>query len=360
MKKIIFTTIISLIFSFAIAQNQNIFLVQGLSNDDKSLVDKAKSDILRGDRLLNNSQNVYNQYKNLLESPKRHRRRRGERKSIGGKKLAIQAAIYYNRGFQQLFEVYYNYASQLQYDIPQNAQKAKQLRQQAENYYNKGIKTFATIKDYASLSDKKLAKNIHFKDLLNQLKTAKQQTYKAVSLLIQAINLFYKEEQQRQQMAKKDDQAWQNALNQNTIQAYQQYLNQFPNGRHVSEAKAKITALQQQQISSDSTFITQNQTFNSNSNLIYRVQILADKRPWTKAQIRKKIYKYYCISEPCFQTVINGWYKYYIGKYTTYQKAKIAAENLRITLKTKPFVQAFLNGNPINIKQALQIEKQNH
>ncbi len=347
--------LITLILAFVLSKAQNIYLTSGFSQEDQAIIQKAKADILRGDRLYQKSQQIYNQYRPLLESPKRHKRRKGERKSISGKITLKQAAYYYDRGYNALFTVYYNHCKDLNFQLPQNRNTAKSLLRQAEASFNQGQSQLKRIQGY---SEKELKKHITFKSLFRTVDDGKNFELKAINKLIQIINLFNSETEQIQAKRQKDDQAWQQALSENTIDAYQNYIDNFPDGRHVAEAQAKITALQQQQqVSTDTTIL--NYSTNPTFDLIYRVQILSDTKPWTPAKIRAKIYRYYGKDgRPTYNAFLDGRYKYFIGEFKTYAEAKQIAESLRITVKTKPFVVAFLNGEPIDIKRAISIEQQ--
>ena len=347
--------IITLILAFALTKAQDIYLTSGFSQEDQAIIQKAKADIQRADRLYQKSLQIYNQYRPLLESPKKGKRRRGERKSISGKITLKQAAYYYDKGYNALFTVYFNHCKNLNFQLPENRNKARSLLRQAEASFNNGQSQLKRLQNY---SEKDLKKRVTFKSLVRTVDEGKDYELKAITRLIQIINLFNSETEQIQQKRQKDEQAWQQALYENTIEAYQNYIDNFPDGKHVAEAQAKITALQQQQEQNVDTTIldyTKNPTFD----LIYRVQILSDIKPWTPGKIRAKIYRYYGRDgKPTYNAFIDGRYKYFIGEFKTYNEAKQVAESLRITVKTKPFVVAFLNGEPIDIKRAISIEQQ--
>jgi len=59
-------------------------------------------------------------------------------------------------------------------------------------------------------------------------------------------------------------------------------------------------------------------------------------KPWTDEKIRAKIYPHYGLGLPKFDTVIFGWYKYYIGEFNSYAEAKNFIENNLSMVKTNP------------------------
>ncbi len=330
-------------------------MTSGFSQEDQVVIQKAKSDLSKADRLYQKSQQIYNQYKPLLENRRRRKRRRGERKSIAGKITLKQAAFFYDKAYSALFTTYFNYAQNLKFQLSQNTQKAQQLLRDAERKFNLGQKMLKKMQNY---TEKELKKKIQFKTMFRDVDNGKGDELKAVQELIQIINLFNSESDQLKAMQRRDDSAWNQALSENTIDAYQQYLANFSNGRHILEAKAKIDQLRQQQQNAVDTTIL-DYTTTPNVDLVYRIQILSDIKPWTANKIRSKIYPSYGVDgKPTFQAQIGGRYKYFIGEFKSYKPAKRLAMTLRRTVRTKPFVVAFLNGEPIDILQAIAIEKQ--
>ncbi len=354
MKRTVLSLLMFLFIGQLLAQT-DIFYTEGLSTEDKSLVRKAQSDIQRADRYYQSSLKIYNQYRALLESSKKSKQKKGEKKTVQGKLNLKQAAYYYDKGYSTLFEIYFNHVANIKFQLEENQQKAKQLASEAEGLFNQGQKMLKTTQNY---TEKDFKKRVKFKKMLNTVNNGRDNELKAIRLLIEAIKIYNNETAQIQQMRKADDQAWQKALNENTIDAYQSYISNFPTGRHISEARAKIEELKQQQLNQTDTTIL-DYTNNPTIDLVYRVQILADKKPWSASRIRSKIYRYYGKDgKPTYKLVINGWYKYYVGEYKTYAEAKTVADAMGLTVKTGPFVVAFLNGEPIDIKKAIKIEEQ--
>ncbi len=329
------------------AQTKDIYVTENMSSDQKSVISKAKRNITRADRLYQSAEKVYDQYKKLLESDKKGKRKKGEKKSVAGKQSLMQAATYYDKGFQSLFEVYYNRIDELTFQLPENKQKALEYRNLAEDAHNQGQRYLKGIKNY---TEKELKKDVEFKSMLNKVKTGKNKEYEAIGYLVKAINLYNNEARQIKEMKDKDNNAWNRALQANTIEAYQDYLSMFPTGLHAQEAQKKIADLEEQ--------IRQAEQ-QSQVQLVYRVQILAAKRPWKPEEIRQKIYsKYGQGNVPVFSLKMGPWYKYYIGEFSSYQDAKAFATKLRMKVKTKPFVVGFVDDQPVNILEALNVEQQ--
>lgn len=361
MKKIIL--FISL-FAFALsaqAQQNNIFLSKGFSGQNRTLISRAKRDLQRAQRLMEYAQKNFDQYKELLTSSRRSKRRRGERKTLSGKQYTQQAAIYYDKAYQQLFKIYYNYVKGLKYDLPENQSKAAELLSQAETSFNQGQRLLKSVGNY---QEKELKRKVHFQKLMTTVKTGVNNELTAVQKLVQAINLFNQEEQQKQQLKKQDDQAWQNAVLQNTIEAYQDYINRFQNGAHVAEAQSKINELKQAaQQPKDTISYVQQTVSQPNPNLVYRIQVYAALHSVSAAKIRSTSYPLYGLDgRPTYYTKMGKYYKYFVGKYYTYKQAKTDKFKIRNNMKRSiPFVVGFYKNKPLaDIHKAIAIEKRGY
>ena len=81
------------------------------------------------------------------------------------------------------------------------------------------------------------------------------------------------------------------------------------------------------------------------SGLIYRVQIAADKKPLSQATLRKL----YDGDKQISRIVENGWYKYSIGDFSTFDNA----EAFKNDLKTRDaFIVAYKDGEPVSPERA--------
>lgn len=340
------------------AQQTNIYLSKGFSSEDRTLISKAKRDIQRADRLMQYAKKNYNQYRELLESNKKGKQKKGERKTVQGKKYLQQAAIYYDKGYQQLFEVYYNYIANLKFDFPENQSKAMDLRSQAEAEFNQGQRLLRSVRNY---QEKELKRKVKFKKFMNTVQSGIDKELGAIEKLVEAINIYNQEAKQRELLKQQEENAWKNAVLQNTIEAYQDYLNRFPEGSHVSEARSRIEELKKAKQQANDTTVINMQQGVMNNDLIYRIQVFAAKKKVSPAMIRSTSYPLYGLDgRPTYSARVGGYYKYYVGEYHTYAQAK--ADKLKIKAKMKrsnPFVVGFYKGVPLkDIHKAISIEQQ--
>ncbi len=357
MRKIFFLLTFVAIGFLVSAQETNIYLSKGFSSEDRTLISKAKRDIQRAKRLMQLSQKNYDQYRELLESSKKGKQKKGERKTVQGKKYLQQAALYYDKGYQQLFEVYFNYVGTLKFDFPENQTKAMELKSQAETEFNQGQRLLRSVRNY---EEKELKKKVHFKKLMSTVKSGIDKELGAVEKLVQAIDIYNQEARQREMLKQQEEETWKNAVLQNTIEAYEDYLNRFPEGSHVSEARSRIEDLKKaKEQATDTTVI--NMPAGGASPLIYRIQVYASKKPVSPAKIRATGYSRYGVDgRPVYSIHFGGYYKYYVGEYKNYEQAKADKMKIKgLMRRSNPFVVGFYNGEPLkDIHKAIAIEKQ--
>ena len=92
-----------------------------------------------------------------------------------------------------------------------------------------------------------------------------------------------------------------------------------------------------------------------NTNIDYRVQILASHRIATKNYVKNK----YHFSENFDLENHDGWIKYTTGRFDQYKKARNKRNDLNSNEFPGPFVTAYNFGQRITVQEALIISKQN-
>ena len=96
-----------------------------------------------------------------------------------------------------------------------------------------------------------------------------------------------------------------------------------------------------------------NHTVNSAEAIYYRVQVVASHFRVNKAHFEK----HYNFSETFTVEEHEGWIKYTVGKFNSYQEAR-EKRNTLLSLPFKgPFVTAYKNNKRVHIKEALHLEK---
>ncbi len=344
MKKI-FIFLITGLLAFQMNAQDIFNPLTNLTDAEKTTIGGAQKKLDRADRMMANAQNDYQKYANLFSSKRKRKRRRAEAKTVTAKRNMLSAANYYNKGYSLLYQLYVDKLSTLVFSFQEDQNNADKLAQDAETLFSKG-QTFLTKN--SSYTDKELKKKVKYKSLERTVKTGADNEKQAITKLVEAMALFNNQAQKKQQYAEKDNRAWQNALMENSINGYQTYIDNFANGVHISEAQAKIDELEEK------IKIAEQQ--QQNPDLVYHVQIMADKHPWSINDIKRKIY---FTNETITENHFDGWYKYWIGNYNSYEAAKKKVQLIR-RKRRGVFVVATINDNPVKILQALNIEKNNN
>lgn len=316
--------------------------ISDLTDEDKEIIEDAKKYIERGNRMVENAENDYQKYIDLFTHKRKWRRRRAEKKTVPAKRNLIAAGNYYHKGYELLYNLYSEKLELIEFEFEEDKQKADDLASEAENSFNNGKNSLQSNKNY---SDKDLKKEVTYKSLENKIKTGAKDEKEAVEDLCEALGIYETQKEKKVTLKKEDKKAWQKALMENSINSYQNYIDKYPNGSFVEQAKIKIEELEEK------IRIAQQQ--QDNPDLVYHIQIMADTRKWTTQEIKNKIYY---TNEKIEEQYINGWYKYWIGTFETYDQAKAYLSKVRKKRKGA-FVVATVNGQFVDILQAINVEQ---
>lgn len=340
MKKIFVFLITGLLF-FQINAQDIFNPIKSLTDNEKTTIADAQDKLDRAIRMMANADNEYQKYKSYFTSDKKNKQKSAESKTVTAKRNILSAANYYNKGYSLLYQLYMDKLSTLVFGFQDDQTNANKLSDEAETIFAQG-QTLLTKN--GSYTDKELKKNVGYKSLESTVKNGADKENEAVMKLVEAMQIFENQDQRRQQYNEKDSRAWQNALMENSISGYQTYIEDYVNGVHINEAQTKIRELE------DKIKIAELQ--QTNPDLVYHIQIMADKHAWSNSDIKSKIY---FTNETITETYFDGWYKYWIGNYPSYEDAKAKAQKIQAK-RRGVFVVATLNGVPVDILQALNVE----
>lgn len=333
----------ALIISTLSIYSQDVFTpLSFFTAEDNDLISKSKDMVERGGRMMSNADNEYNKYKDLFTSGKKGKVKKAEAKTVPAKKNMISAGNYFKNGYKDIYNLYVQKLNEINFEFPEDKQKADELIKNAEKKFDQGSKVIENSQKY---DEKALKNDIGFTKIQKDIKKAEEDLKASVTMLYEALMLYENQNIKKQQQDQKDDQAWQMALQKNSIEGYQEYIDEFPNGKYKTMAENMIKDLEQK--------IKDAELRQNNPNLIYHIQILADKRPWTQQEIKTKIF---ATNETPTEQFIDGWYKYWIGSFTKYEEAKKYLQNNVRPRRKGAFVVGTVNGQFVNIKEALKIQ----
>ncbi len=341
MRKIIFLSFIVAISLSLSAQQQEIPGVKKYANrfgdKDKISIDAQNGAILDALTRISTAQK---EEKSLQKYFARKNKKKAEKKSVPLKKKWIAAYKIYMDAVNSVYDIYNTWLNDIEIDDPKVRQEVMTHAANAEVKNSKSRDLFGRYIKSVS-SDKILKKEVKYQKMKVDLKTSADNMIDALKEMEQALDIAFK----YQEVDAKDNKAWNEALTQNTFEAYVNYIKNFPTGLHIDEAKAKIKAIKAK-IAAE-----RKQMEKYNAEIEYRVQLVAVSKKlstWKK----KRLYSDYKSIEEELDP-IDGLYKYYVGHFKHYKEAKKFVGGLGIA---DAFVVSYKNGQKAPILEVLDIE----
>ena len=309
------------------------FMKEYLTSSEASQISRAKKSISSGDKL---DAQIREEDKKLEKYAKK--KKKLEKKSTDAKVLRIKQGLYYNKGYSLIYNVYNDKTANVSFLYEDDEARANDLLEEAATNMSTAQRKF---KVYKSVSSKDLKKKYSYKKIKGDLSSAVNMEIAGIKKVIEAYSI-YLEQEQKKQLEEEEKRVWNNAQSENTILAYQSYLDEYPSGKYASSARQRISDLEE----AERLAKEQEEKTRSLAGVQFEIQIAASKKAisgWTL----KKIYKG---KEQVKQRKYDGWYKYSIGNFSSYQEAK---SNVRSTKVRGAFVVAYKNNQKIDIKEAI-------
>jgi len=344
MKKLTIITLI-LFFGFIgvpkiIAQGDDLFTAMEahLTPDEKDQVDRAKENLAKGDKLEDQikAQDTKNE-KYLSKKGKK-----AEKKSVDAKVLRVQQAMHYEKGYDLIYTVYSEKVGACVFAFPEDETKVNELIEEssADNASAK-----RKMKELKGLNEKAMKKKVEYAKLKSDIQSALRLYTSSIKNLIDGYAIFLDQEAKKQ-LEEEESRAWQNAQSENTLLSYQQYLNDYPSGKYAADARAQISSLEEQERRRKEEEISR----SLQGNIVYQVQIAASKVKFSKA----KIASFYKATNDVVEKNYDGWYKYSVGNFKTYDDAKKYLTKVRVK---GAFVVAYIGDKKVEITEAMKKPK---
>lgn len=342
MKKLTIVTFL-ILFGFAFtpklySQGSDLFsfMEEHLTSGEQDQLKRAKDNIAKGDKLESQIKAEDQKVQKYFKKKKK----KGEKKSVEVKELRIRQALYYEKAYALIYNVYSEKINGSTFIYEEDEAKANDLLDEALTD-NAGAKR--KMKAYKSVSPKDLKKDIQYNKLKSDLQSAMNLYTSSINSLIEAYSVFLDQEAKKQ-LEEEENRVWQNAESENTIYGYQTYLNDFPNGKYASQARSRISDLEEAERKKK-----EEESRSLKGNLEFQVQIAASKKPLPKW----KIAKFYKRTNEVTTKNYDGWHKYAVGNFKKYEDAKKFVKAVKVK---GAFVVAYLNGEKIDIKEAIKIQ----
>ncbi|MBR4265053.1 MAG: hypothetical protein IKQ46_03260 [Bacteroidales bacterium] len=314
-------------------------LTDYINEEQSTALTKLQEDIAKGEKLVSQAETQDKANAKFLSSTKKGKAKKGEKKSVEAKSLRIKAAKYYEKSFESLYDIYRSVVSDATFTYPADKTSAEQYLAEAETSLQDGS---AKLKPYGKLTNKSL-ETTTYKTLKTDLATCKSKFEEAGKNCYRALKLYADQAAKKNKEDAADQAFWNSTVQTNTIDAYNRYISKYPNGKYVSEAKRRIANLQNmskvKRVTSD----------NPDEGLAYRIQICADKKPWSQ----KKLARLYKGDLKIDERQTDGYYKYWIGCFRSYEDAQNAEQSMGLK---QSFIVCFNEGVQIHITEAQELE----
>jgi len=165
----------------------------------------------------------------------------------------------------------------------------------------------------------------------------------AINKLIEAYSIYLDQESKRQ-LEEEEKRVWDNALSENTSLSFQNYLDEYPNGKYASDARQRVNNLEEEEERLAQEELERQRGLTG--ALVFEVQIAASRK-----QIPSwRLAKFYRAKDEIKMKHYDNWYKYSVGEFKSYEQAKSFVKTLKVR---GAFVVAYKNNQKIDIKQAI-------
>ena len=327
--------------SVSVAQDSDMFdiLTNYVNDEQNSSLIKLQDDIAKAEKMIAQAESQDKANAKFLNSSKKGKLKKGEKKSANAKKSRIDAAKLYEKSFTALFGIYKDVLDNAEFVYQNDRSQADSYLSDAENDLQDGS---AKLSPYTKLTTKNLETKT-YSTLKTDMASVKAKFQSAGENCYNALKLYDTQNERKNQEAAAEQAFWNSTVSINTIDAYKKYINKYPNGKYVSEAQRRIANLQN---AGRQRRVTSN---NPDEGLAYRIQICADKRKWSA----RKLQRLYKGNLKIDERQVDGFYKYWIGCYRSYEEAQSAEMSMGLK---QSFIVCFNDGQQIHVTEAQRIE----
>lgn len=277
-----------------------------ISDADNARIDQAQEKIAQGDGILSNVQKSEERIETLttIVETKRGREKRRARRERRRLLRDLpderdKAAGLHSQGYEQLYTIYKNNFEQLDFDESSEERQAQQLMDEAASNFT---------------SAKRMETSLQRSDPYEKLSSDFD---RALQLRKDGIRMV--------------------------IEAFWVYLEPEP------EPEEEIVTQEDTMEMEDPVEITS----DPDAGLVFRIQIIAVTEPLPQQEIEKLYYG----EEEVTEKYHNSLYKYYVGRFGTYEEARSFNDSIGIY---DAFVVAFQDGMRINIDEAIELSKSSY
>lgn len=304
------------------------------SDEQKKVLDKAETFIKKGDKLIKDANAI-----DAKNEKKKKKEKKYEKKTWEAKKFRIDAEKNYLKAYQDAITVYSEIVASSDYFDAADERKAHSLNDAAQEALTESESKMSNYDKMAG--DDGALKKLSSSSLNTAINSARNLKEDALEKEKEALDIILSQGLKREAVLK-DQEAWETAQEINTIASYQNYVDEFPRGKYVSDARQMIQRLQDEE--------KKRKEFEE-GNYIFMVQIAASKVALSQGKLAS-IYKN---TKDIQKVKAEGYFKYRVGNFKNYAEAA----NFRDQLWKKGVPDAFVvvfdkSGNQIEVLENMK------
>jgi len=314
-----------------------------LNDSQKEVLKKADKYLKKGDKKIANAEKIESKYKKYLDKKnkakkakkKKKYQKKFDKKTAEARKIRIQAQKDYLKGYQDATTVYSQIIVGADYYDDGDRTEANSLNNSAESLVEDAEKKMS--KYNKMVGNKKKLKKAKASAINSAISKSKSNLTSAFEKQKEAIDIVLAQSQKKE-ADEKDERAWSAAQNIHSISGYQDYIDNFPSGKHLRSARSNIRMLEAEKVKEP--------VINTNSDYIFKVQIAASFTQLPNSELRAK----YSNTEEIEKVRVGRRYKYWVGSFPTYSGAAALRDQLLTSTVYDAFIVVFdKSGNQIEV-----------
>ncbi len=315
-----------------------------LNDSQKGVLNKAEKYLKKGEKKIASAEKIEAKYKKYLDKKakakkakkKKKYQKKFDKKTVEARKIRIQAQKDNLKAYQDATTVYSQIIVAADFYDDADRTEANSLNNSAVSMVDNSEKKMAHYNKI--IGDKKKLKKTKASSINGAISSAKKLQEDAYNKQKEAIDIVLNQTVKKE-AAEKDERAWSTAQNIHTIAGYQDYIDNFPSGKHLTSARSNIRMLE-----AEKTKV--NEPVNASSDFTFKVQIAASFTQLPNNELRAK---YSNVGE-IEKVHTGGRYKYWVGAFPSYSGAAALRDQLLTSTVFDAFIVVFdKDGNQVEV-----------
>ncbi len=326
--------LVFLLFSgYTNAQTVTYSSAESLFNSEQSKVlEKAEKYIDKAEAKITKAEAIEKKY-----AKKKKKKKKYNKKTWEAKKFRIQAEKDFLKAYQDASAVYSQIIVGATYYDDNDKSEAHALNDDAVSLIEGADKKMS--KYNKKIGDTKYLKKLSSSSVNSAISSARSSKESAYSKQTEALDIVLNQGRKKELDAK-DNRAWSNAQNINTIASYQDYIDNFPSGKYTSKARQMIRQLQAEMNKKPVV-----------SEYVFKVQIAASRSVLSKYELAGK----YSNTSEIEKEYSGGFYKYRVKSFSTYSQAAAFRDQLLRSTVPDAFVVVYdKSGNQLEVSDEMK------